>query len=258
MQKVKVDGDFDITFVIILLNSVPNFSSMRIFAIQKSIYNSTITPQLYLFQNVMLHCQEGDNFKCLQISKFFVAMDPNIENNPKLSNELELWLKMVDSLAHVITASTSLLRMIHSDSGNASPRKHKKKSNSVPLQQQEKRLDIEPKLVPYYQHPFDNISNKFKNCPQGKSIDFLDEEYRKAKQAIFKRYGPQSKITTLYTRNMANVDFIDDKINENLYKISEKSSERAINLFSNEKLAEFYRINKRNSTENYYATCETI
>lgn len=176
-------------------------------------------------------------------------MDTNIETYRKFNNEIELWLKMVDSLAHVITASNCLLRSINNSDIPA-------KSVENKLYSTDPTTDIygHSELFPNSQHPFDNISDKFRKFPQGRSIDYLDQQYRKAKQAIFKRYGPSNRITTLYTRNKANVDFIDDKINEKLYKISEKSSERHLEPFSTDKLAEEYRINKSNSLKEWFET----
>lgn len=181
-------------------------------------------------------------------------MDTNIETYKRFNNEIELWLKMVDSLAHVITASTCLLRSIHNSEIPATSLENKL-NNIYPTHP---IIDIysQSELFPSSEHPFDNISDKFRKFPEGRSIDYLDQQYRKAKQAIFKRYGPSNKITTLYTRNKANIDFIDDKINKNLYKISEKSSERRLEPFSADKVAEEYKINKSNSLKEWFETSE--
>lgn len=176
----------------------------------------------------------------------------DVETYRKFNNEIELWLRMVDSLAHVITASTSLLHSI--DNASKIPIRSLENKSSCTYSNEPIKNIYQSELFTSSHHPFDNISDKFRNFPQGRSIDYLDQQYRKAKQAIFKRYGPSSKITTLYTRNKANMDFIDDKINEKLRKISEKSSERRMDAFSMDKLAEQYRINRTNSLEKFFET----
>lgn len=62
--------------------------------------------------------------------KFFVEMDATLENKSKYNNEVELWLKMVDSMAHVITASTSLIRLIHGNPESPSLKQLKREHSS--------------------------------------------------------------------------------------------------------------------------------
>lgn len=59
--------------------------------------------------------------------------------------------------------------------------------------------------IPYYKQTFDNIAAKFAQSPREHSVEFLDDQYKMAKQAIFERYRPPTKLTTLYSRDKANI-----------------------------------------------------
>lgn len=176
-------------------------------------------------------------------------MTASLESSSRFNKEVNQWLEMVDSVASVITASSTLLRIIHNNLGEGPI------YSTPPYDYQEKlltNLTLEPDLLPHQQHPFDNIREKFKHFPSKPTNSYLDEQYRRAKQAIFKRYKPPTKITTLYSRENANIDFIDDKFNEDLYNMSGNASERGLYQNSSGKIEDLILKDKNTSAEGIY------
>lgn len=173
-----------------------------------------------------------------------------MKTETSLDKELESWLKMADSIAHVITASSSLLQLMHRNSFAVSNEIHLSPTSSEACDRT--MIGLQPDFLPYGDSPLSSIEDKFKQCTSRPTAEYLDEQYRRAKQAIFRRYGPQNRLTTLYTRENANIDFIDDNFIEGLYKISVNASERELDNDTIEKLQELFPINKHSSAEEIY------